>query len=208
MRIALLTGATFAISTTLAQDAVRAPRPALPDTRDYAETERVVITGSYIPIPTAESEGPLPVSNYEQEELVRFGANAPAEALRHVPSFIGNTENENNSARGTGAAHVNLRAFGSRNTLTMINGRRAFSFEDINALPLGFIDRVEILKDGASATYGADAVAGVVNFHLRDAVKGGEIDLLYGNTNLGVANDAAVRTGYAVGGLTNDRYSL
>ena len=90
----------------------------------------------------------------------------------------------------------------------MINGRRAFSFEDINALPLGFIESVEILKDGASATYGADAVAGVVNFKLRHALKGGEIDLLYGNTNLGVANDAAVRTGYLVGGLAGEKYNL
>ena len=146
--------------------------------------------------------------NYAREQLTTFGANTPAEGLRQVPSFVGNTETENNSKRGTGAAQVNLRALGSRNTLTMINGRRAFSFEDINALPLGFIESVEILKDGASATYGADAVAGVVNFKLRHAVKGGEIDLLYGNTNLGVANDAAVRTGYLVSGLAGDKYNL
>jgi iron complex outermembrane receptor protein len=175
---------------------------------DAAEAEAVVVTGSYIPRPTAESEGPLPVTTYAQEELKAFGANSPAEGLRQLPSFIGNTENENNSARGTGAAQVNLRAFGSRNTLTMINGRRAFSFEDINALPLGFIEIVEVLKDGASATYGADAVAGVVNFKLRHAMRGGEVDLLYGNTNLGVANDAAVRTGYIVGGIANEKYSV
>ena len=175
---------------------------------DATETERVVVTGTYIPVPTAESEGALPVVNYSREQLVTFGANTPVEGLRHVPSFVGNTETENNSARGTGAAQVNLRGLGSRNTLTMINGRRAFSFEDVNALPLGFIESVEVLKDAASATYGADAVAGVVNFKLRHAVKGGEIDLLYGNTNLGVANDAAVKTGYLVGGLASDKYNL
>ncbi len=207
-RIAIIAGAVFPSLATFAQEAVRAPPPAAPAVPDAAETERVVVTGTYIPVPTAESEGALPVANYSREQLTTFGANTPAEGLRHVPSWIGNTETENNSARGTGAAQVNLRALGSRNTLTMINGRRAFSFEDINALPLGFIESVEILKDGASATYGADAVAGVVNFKLRHAVKGGEIDLLYGNTNLGVANDAAVRTGYLVGGLAGDKYNL
>ena len=207
-RIAIIAGAVFPAIATFAQEAVRAPKRAAPAVAGAAETERVVVTGTYIPVPTAESEGALPVVNYTREQLTTFGANTPAEGLRHVPSFIGNTETENKSARGTGAAQVNLRALGSRNTLTMINGRRAFSFEDINALPLGFIESVEILKDGASATYGADAVAGVVNFKLRHAVKGGEIDLLYGNTNLGVANDAAVRTGYLVGGLAGDKYNL
>ncbi len=177
-RIALITGAMFAAGTNFAEETLRSPKAVAREATKAAETERVVVTGSYIPIPTAESEGPLPVTTYTEEQLVRFGSNTSAEGLRHEPSFIGNTENENNSARGTGAAQVNLRAFGSRNTLTMINGRRAFSFEDINALPLGFIESVEILKDGASATYGADAVAGVVNFKLRHALKGGEIDLL------------------------------
>jgi iron complex outermembrane receptor protein len=207
-RVSFIIGAIFEASATFAQEAVRAPKPAAPELTEAAETERVVVTGSLIPIPTAESEGPLPVTNYTQEQLIRFGANSPAEGLRQLPSFVGSTENENNSALGTGSAHVNLRAFGSDNTLTMINGRRAFSFEDINALPLGFIESVEILKDGASAIYGADAVAGVVNFKIRHGLKGGEIDLLYGNTNLGVANDAAVRTGYLTGGLAGEKYSL
>ena len=173
-----------------------------------AETERVVVTGSYIPIPTAESEGALPVVNYTREQLINFGSNTPAEALRHLPSFIGTTPNENDSNGGNGSAQVNLRAFGPQNTLTLINGRRAFSLKDINALPLGAIESVEVLKDGASATYGADAVAGVVNFKIRHALNGGEVDLLYGNTNLGSANDAGVKTGYAVGGLTGKRYNI
>ena len=142
----------------------------------------------------------MPVVDYTREQLTDFGANTPAEGLRHLPSYIGTADNENTSnsgrpvSRATGAARINLRAFGVDNTLTMINSQRAFSFSDINAIPLGFIESIEILKDGASATYGADAVAG--------------IDILYGNTNLGVANDAAVRTGYIVGGVANDRFNV
>ena len=192
--IAIIAGAVFPAIAAFAQEAVRAPKRATPAVAGAAETERVVVTGTYIPVPTAESEGALPVVDYSREQLTTFGANTPAEGLRRVPSFIGNTETENNSKRGTGAAQVNLRALGSRNTLTMINGRRAFSFEDINALPLGFIESVEILKDGASATYGADAVAGVVNFKLRHGQRRRDRPA-YGKTNLGVANDAAVRMG-------------
>ena len=195
----------FLASLAFAQDLAPTPSTSVDA---VAETERVVVTGTYIPIPTAESEGALPVTTFVNEQLIQFGAQTPAEGLRRLPAFVGTTETENDSNGGTGAARVNLRGYGSENTLTMINGRRAFSFEDINALPLGFIESVEILKDGASATYGADAVAGVVNFKIRHAMKGGELDLLYGNTNLGASNDAAVRTGYVAGGLVGEKYNI
>ena len=94
---------------------------------------------------------------------------------------------------------------GTRGAITSSQDQAPNRISDLNPAD---IESVEILKDGASATYGADAVAGVVNFKLRHAVKGGEIDLLYGNTNLGVANDAAVRTGYLVSGLAGDKYNL
>ncbi|MBA3761943.1 MAG: TonB-dependent receptor plug domain-containing protein, partial [Chthoniobacterales bacterium] len=72
--------------------------------------------------------------------MIEFGANTPAEGLRQLPSFVGTTSNENDSNGGNGSAEVNLRGYGAENTLTLINGRRAFSFEDINALALGAID--------------------------------------------------------------------
>jgi outer membrane receptor protein involved in Fe transport len=102
-RIARITGAMFAASETFAEEAVREQKTAAPRLIEAAETERVVVTGSYIPIPTAESEGPLPVVIYSQEQLIRFGSNTPAEGLRQLPSFVGSTENENNSALGTGS---------------------------------------------------------------------------------------------------------
>ncbi len=66
-----------------------------------AETERVVVTGTYIPMPTAESEGALPVTNYATEQLIKFGSNTPAEGLRQLPSFVGNTETEKTVTAGT-----------------------------------------------------------------------------------------------------------
>jgi iron complex outermembrane receptor protein len=167
-----------------------------------ATTERVIVTGSYIP--TAETESALPVTVYTAEVLQKQGANTPIEGLRQLPSFVGNAATENDSNGGNGQANINLRALGPENTLTLINGRRAFEFSDINAIGIGSLSRVEVLKDGAGAIYGSDAVAGVVNFILLNGpgekpYEGAEINALYGNTT---DTDAHVRHVYVRGGVT------
>ena len=106
--------------------------------------------------------------------------------------------------KANGQAFINLRGIGQVNTLTLINGRRAFEFADVNAIPISALSRTEILKDGAGAIYGSDAVAGVVNFILLDGpgekpYEGGEIFALYGNTT---ETDAHVRQVYLRGGVT------
>ncbi|MEY2498363.1 MAG: iron complex outerrane recepter protein, partial [Verrucomicrobiota bacterium] len=126
------------------------------------------------------------------------------EGLRQLPSFVGNTPTENNSNGGNGQAFINLRGIGAVNTLTLVNGRRTFNFSDINALSIGALARTEILKDGASAIYGSDAVAGVVNFILLNGpgekpYEGAELFALYGNTT---ETDAHVRQVYLRGGVT------
>lgn len=173
-----------------------------------AEPTRVVVIGSYIP--TAESEGPLPVTVYSANVLQKIGANTPVEGLRQLPSFVGNTATENDSNGGDGSAFVAIRGLGSANTLTLINGRRAFGFTNVNAIPLGALARTEILKDGAGAIYGSDAVAGVVNFVLINGpdtapLNGVEIDLLYGNTT---EKDARVLQGFLRGGFSNDKLAI
>ncbi len=173
-----------------------------------ATAERIIVTGSYIP--TAETESALPVTVYTAEVITKQGAQTPAEGLRQLPSFVGNTATENDSNGGDGTAQINLRALGAGNTLTLINGRRAFLStglglgSDINLIGLGSLSRTEILKDGAGSVYGSDAVAGVVNFILLDGpneapLEGGEIFALYGNTT---DRDANVRQFYVRGGVT------
>src|SRR6476646_10495504 len=167
-----------------------------------ATTERVYVTGSYIP--TAETESALPVTVYTAEVLKKAGANTPVEGLRQLPSFVGNAATENDSNGGNGSATINLRGIGSVNTLILVNGRRTFNFNDINALPIGAISRTEVLKDGASAVYGSDGVAGVVNFILLNGpgekpYEGAELYALYGNTT---ETDAHVRQVYLRGGVT------
>src|ERR1700682_552699 len=176
----------------------QAPKPAATE----ATTERVIVTGSYIP--TAETESALPVTVYTAEVLQKQGANTPIEGLRQLPAFVGNAANENASNGGDGSALINLRGLGTENTLVLVNGRRTFNFNDINAIPIGALARVEVLKDGASAVYGSDGVAGVVNFILLNGpgekpYEGAEIFALYGNTT---DTDAHVRQVYVRGGVT------
>ncbi len=173
-----------------------------------ATTERVIVTGSYIP--TAETEAALPVTVYTAEVLQKQGANTPVEGLRQLPSFVGAATTENDSNGGNGQAGINLRGIGQNNVLVLINGRRAFlgqglnTSADINAIPISGLTRSEVLKDGASAVYGSDAVAGVVNFIMLNGpgeapYEGAEVGVLYGNTT---DHDAHVRQAYIRGGVT------
>jgi len=186
-------------ASAYAQDPNSAPNAPV---QSEATTERVIVTGSYIP--TAETESALPVTVYTAEVLRKQGANTPVEGLRQLPSFVGNTITENDSNGGNGQAFITLRGLGPANTLTLINGRRAFEFADINAIGIGSLSRTEVLKDGASAIYGSDAVAGVVNFILLNGpgekpYEGAELFALYGNTT---ETDAHVRQVYLRGGVT------
>jgi iron complex outermembrane recepter protein len=166
--------------------------------------ERIVVTGSAIPMAVAESFAPVAV--YSHEQLILSGANTPIEGLRDLPSFVGGAATEQDSNRGTGAANINLRGLGSTSTITLINGRRtAQAFNNINLIPLEAIKRIDVLKDGAAANYGADAIAGVVNFNLLEVPKGTQLRLTYGNT---WDKDAAVVQGGIVTGVANDKTSF
>ncbi len=191
----------LAASTALAQTAP-APSPVLKD--EAIKLEKFVVAGSAIPMAIEESFAPVTV--YSQEQLILSGANTPIEGLRDLPSFVGGTATEQDTNRGTGAANINLRGLGASSTLTLINGRRtAQAFNNINLIPLDAIARVDVLKDGAAANYGADAIAGVVNFTLLDVPKGTQIRLTYGNT---WDKDAAVVQGGIVTGVANDKTSI
>jgi iron complex outermembrane receptor protein len=132
------------------------------------------------------------------------------EGLRQLPTFVGNAETENDSNGGDGTAFINLRGLGAENTLVLINGRRMAGGNglaaDVNLIPLSAIQKVDILKDGASSIYGSDAVAGVVNFMMWNDIRdygpiyeGAEFELRYGTTT---DRDANVRQAWIRGGVT------
>jgi iron complex outermembrane receptor protein len=161
------------------------------------EVERVIVTGSNIP--TAEEVGPNPVDIYNRENITTSGRITTEQFLQSLPVVNANvvpiSNNENGSNTAVGAATVALHGFDARATLILLDGRRVapypvgnnpglvnVMFVDLNSIPEAAIERIEILKDGASTTYGADAVAGVVNLKMRHNYNGAEARVEYGNT--------------------------
>ena len=115
-----------------------------------------------------------------------------------------------------GAAGVSLRGLGTSATLTLINGRRASvsafangqeSFIDVNSIPLAAIERIEVLPNGASATYGADAVAGVINYVLKENFVGQQISATYGNSTRGT-NDSRINLNGIIGRKIGDHHVM
>src|SRR5213595_2549350 len=176
------------------------PAPAVPPPggpAPTAEVERVVVTGSNIP--TAEETGPNPVDTYRPQDIEKLGIRNATDLTTFIPQEAGGTVNLNIGNGGDGTVQLNLRGLLPKETLVLVDGKRVafgslgvagFSQAvDINLLPFPMIDHVDILKDGASAVYGSDAIAGVVNFFLIHKFRGLEIGGSYGNTNLGASND-------------------
>jgi iron complex outermembrane receptor protein len=158
--------------------------------------EGVEVTGSRLR--QMDIEGPSPVLVFDNNFIVRTGFGTVEEFMRTLPqNFAGsgtgrqsvpNDENPSMGIRQPGQSGLGLRGLGSSSTLVLIDGRRAplsgignrgtatqQGFFDINTIPMGLIDRIEVLTDGASAVYGADAIAGVVNIILKKDYRGTEV---------------------------------
>ncbi len=177
----------------------------------------VVVTGSRIQRRDALSVGPL--TTLTAEDIAAVAPTSAGDLLQALPS-VGVSLNSNGT-QGTsfGVSSVNLRYLGSaegsgNRTLVLVDGQRWVNavggrgfrdFVDLNTVPLGIIERIEVLKDGASAIYGADAIAGVVNIQTRKAVEGFEANLRYGITDRG---DNQNTSGYVNWGTQRERASV
>ena len=157
-----------------------------------AEVERIIVTGSNIP--TAEEVGPNPVLSINRDLINKSGAQTAEQLLKALPVANGGGVPVSNNATGftPGATAISLRGLGPEATLVLMDGRRLApypignggtgSFFDLRTIPESAIESIEILKDGASTTYGADAIAGVVNIKMRHDYHGAEATVEYGNT--------------------------
>ena len=147
------------------------------------------ITGSRIRMPNLIHDTETDI--IDQAAIDDSGVQAVGELLRFLPSVAGNSTSTLISNGGDGTATVTLRGLPSSNTLVLVNGRRinpdAFLGKsvDLNTIPLGLVERIEVLKDGASAIYGSDAIAGVVNLITRDQVEGVRVETSYGDASRG-----------------------
>src|SRR5438094_3436768 len=181
-------------SISFGQDTVSASGEA---DRRVATVVEVIVTGSNIP--TAEETGPNPVDTYRPADLEKLGIRNITDLTTFLPQEAGGTVNVNIGNGGDGTVQFNLRGLLPKETLVLIDGKRVafgslngagtFAGPGINLIPFSMIDHVDILKDGASAVYGSDAIAGVVNFFLLHKFRGLEIGGTYGNTDLGASND-------------------
>jgi iron complex outermembrane recepter protein len=189
--------AELAITATLGVSAYAqapAPAPAPAGTEQGGQLQQITVTGYLIP---RVGEGPQPVVSYDQDFIQKQANQTVSDVIRSLPysnATLTPTVNAGINSSPASSA-VNLRGLGVNRTLTLVDGHRfpdfpiplggAFSFVDLNSLPLAAIDRIEILKDGASAIYGDDAVAGVVNIILKNEYNGADIYNYYGISSRG-----------------------
>ena len=176
----------------------------------------MIVTGSNIP--TAEETGPNPVDTYRPADIEKLGIRNSQDLQTFLPQEAGGTVNLNMGNGGDGTVQLNLRGLLPKETLVLVDGKRvAFGSlgvagfsqgVDINLLPFPMIDHIDILKDGASAVYGSDAVTGVINFFLIHKFRGLEIGGSYGNTNLGASNDMGEWEAWIKAGTGDDKTDI
>lgn len=180
--------------------------------QEDAAIEEVVVTGSFIR--GTPLDAPSPVQVVDRDSIEAQGAAIVWDVIKNLEVNSGSFTNSGSGERSQveGTAQVNLRNLGENSTLTLINGKRMApaagitttggEFVDINAIPIVMTDRVEVLTDGGSALYGADAVAGVVNIIMRTDFEGLE---LYGDLqNMEEAGNAFDQTLSGIWGWASD----
>jgi iron complex outermembrane recepter protein len=151
------------------------------------EVEEVTITGSRIQR-TSGLETPTPVTSVGMEDLADMNPRQMVEGLSQLPQFLNNQRPQNTGSLTSGGSNLNLRGAGSTRTLVLLNGRRIpsgnrYGVVNVSSLPEAAIRNVEIVTGGASAAYGTDAVAGVVNFILDTNYEGFEANAQMGTTS-------------------------
>jgi outer membrane receptor protein involved in Fe transport len=170
----LSVGAAAATAASLPAMGQAAPAPA----PESAQVETIVITGSRIPQPQLESVSP--VTSINNVAIQQSGVTRVEDLLNTLPQVAGQY-GAGLSNGATGEATVSLRGLGANRTMVLVNGRRLMPGDptlngnaapDLNQIPAGLVERVDLLTGGASAVYGADAVAGVVNFVINDHFQG------------------------------------
>jgi iron complex outermembrane receptor protein len=182
----------------------------------------IVVTGSSIK--TINGETALPVQILKRDDIARTGATTVEELFRQISAASSSGATTAAQATGTqtgGISTISLRGLGSARTLILINGQRsavygggsvgpAGSSVDVSGIPLAAVERVEVLKDGASAIYGSDAIAGVVNFILREDYRGLEVSAYDGNPTKGgsAGNEANLSVYGGFGDLKTDRFNI
>ena len=185
--IAMMVGATATVISA----------PTFAAEKSAKSVERIEVTGSRIK--RADMETASPVTVIDSSAILATGATSIDGVLQSMTSAGGAMTNPGINNGSGGNARVNLRGLGASRTLVLVNGRRmissgtgAASSVDLNTIPVSMIQRIEVLKDGASAVYGTDAVAGVVNVILKRDYDGFEMNIQTGMSGEGDADESSI----------------
>lgn len=218
-----LSAAAFIVATTsglFAQGTSTTTTPPPPTaasgSEDVEDLEEFVVVGSRIK--RIDAETPAPVIQIRRQEFESTGFSNVGDALRALPIVSGTSLNsiDGGTSFTPGTNSINLRGLGNNNTLVLINGRRAAPYGspgfngfqvvfDFNSIPTAALESIEVLKDGASAIYGSDAVAGVVNINLRKDFQGLNAEVSIGNTS---RTDSFEKSGFAIFGTSSSNTSI
>jgi iron complex outermembrane receptor protein len=183
-----------------------------------AQDQRIEITGSSIK--RIDAEGALPVQVITRAEIEKSGVSTAAEMVKNLSANTAPLGDGASITDGTsgqrGFNGANLRGLGVSSTLILLNGRRLANFAtpgdnagvDLNNIPAGAIERIEVLKDGASAVYGSDAIGGVINFITRRDYRGADLGITVADTQHGGAGKKTATVSAGVGDLGRDRFNL
>lgn len=205
VRVALSLGAVFALGASgvaNAQD-TNSGQSAQPEKAKAVLLQSVVVTGSHIR--RVDLETANPVISVDRAAIVATGDVNVGQLMQDLPSMTGGVTNPQvNNGGGRGAATISLRGLGSTRSLILVDGQRVLS-SDTNSIPAAMIERIDVLKDGASAIYGSDAIGGVVNFITRKNYQGAQY-----TANIGQSSRADGRQkGYTFTfGQTSDNGSI
>lgn len=181
---------------------------------DAQKLEKFEVTGSRIK--RLDYETPAPVATFSSAEIEAKGYTNVGDFIQSLPFNSGTANSIYQTASFTrGAATTNLRGLGAQRFLTLVNGRRAVPYAltnsanrsvfDFNSLPSAAIESIELLKDGASAIYGSDAITGVLNIKLKKNFSGLSTSLYYGNTQRNTGGDTGVRQFSLVAGVESGK---
>lgn len=167
-----------AVRAVVAGGALALAMPALAATTDVAATdmERIEVTGSRIKRTDFETASPMSV--YSSADLAKAGYTTVEDFIQNIPAINGGNLGSSVNNASSGLATASLRGLGDGRTLLLINGRRVAK-NDLNLIPISYIERIEVLRDGASTIYGSDAIAGVINFITKSEVEGAQFNAQY-----------------------------
>jgi iron complex outermembrane recepter protein len=206
--LAALGGTLFSLSAFAQQGP-----PAVAATTEGPELQEIVVTGSMIKRPNAETAEAVTI--VKMDSLKDLGVTSVEQALQLITSNNATVTTASNVAAYNGGASVaSLRGLGATKTLVLLDGQRLAnnvalgSGVDLNTIPFAAIDHIEVLREGASSLYGSDAIAGVINFITKKDYQGGELNLNYSHPeHPGGSSDDADLT-YGIGNLASDGYNF